>query len=76
MKPTVRRLEEEYKGRVEFRPLNIDDKANDETKQKLKFIGQPQFVILNPQGDVQASLNGMQTYETLKGKLEEALATK
>ncbi len=74
MKPTVRRLEEEYKGKVDFRPLNIDDTANDEAKLKLKFLGQPQFVILNAQGDIHASFNGMQRYETLKGKLEEVLA--
>ncbi len=74
MKPTVRRLEEEYKGKVTFKPLNVDDTANDEAKLKLKFLGQPQFVILNAQGDIHASLNGMQTYDILKGKLEEVIA--
>ncbi len=73
MKPTVGRLEEEFKGRVEFQALNIDDAANDEAKAKFKFLGQPQFVVVAPDGYVLSSRNGSQSYEALKADIEKAL---
>lgn len=74
MKPTVSRLEHEFEGRVEYRPVNIDAPDAAETKRKYKFIGQPQFVILNAQGEVVVSRNGFQAYETLKADIEAVLA--
>ena len=74
MKPTVGRLEEEFKGKVDFLALNIDESSNDEAKAKYKFLGQPQFVVVGPDGTVSTSRNGAQTYETLKTDIEKALA--
>jgi hypothetical protein len=74
MKPIVNRLEEEYKGRVTFQALNIDEASTGPAKKQYMFIGQPQFVIVGPSGDVLASRNGMQTYEKLKADIEAALA--
>jgi hypothetical protein len=74
MKPTVGRLEEEFKGRVDFKALNVDESANDESKQKYNFVGQPQFVIVGLDGAVLTSRNGSQTYESLKADIEKALA--
>jgi len=76
MKPVVNRLEEEYKGRVDFRPVNIDEAASQDPKTKYSFIGQPQFVVLGPKGEMLSSRNGMQTYDTLKADIEAALAAK
>ena len=75
MKPVVNRLEEEYTGRIDFRSLNIDDAVNDNAKVNYRFIGQPQFVVVGPDGKVIMSRNGMQRYETLKADLEKALAS-
>jgi hypothetical protein len=74
MKPTVSRLQQEFKDKIEFRSLNIDDPKNDAAKKQYKFVGQPQFVILSSDGAVTASRNGMQTYETLKRDLEAQIA--
>lgn len=74
MKPVVNRLEEEYKGRVEFQSLNIDDASTADAKAKYRFVGQPQFVIVSPKGEIIASRNGMQTYDRLKADIEAALA--
>jgi hypothetical protein len=76
MKPTVRRLEQEFDGRVEFKSLNIDKSDTAEAKKKYNFIGQPQFVVLNSRDQVVSSRNGFQEYETLKADLEAALAGK
>ena len=73
MKPTVSRLEQEYEGRIDFQALNIDETSED-VFNKYKFIGRPQFVVLNRNGDIVASRNGMVSYETLKADLEQVLA--
>jgi hypothetical protein len=74
MKPTVGRLEEEFKGKVDFKALNVDEATNDDAKTKYSFVGQPQFVVVGPDGSVLISRNGSQSYETLKADIEKALA--
>lgn len=74
MKPVVNRLEQEYEGRVEFRPINIDDASSQTAKDKYRFLGQPQFVLVGGQDTVLSSRNGMQSYEQLKKDIEAALA--
>jgi hypothetical protein len=73
MKPVVGRLEEEFQGRVEFRALNIDDADTIDAQQKYRFIGQPQFVILDQRGEILATHNGVVSYEKLKADVERAL---
>jgi thioredoxin-like negative regulator of GroEL len=73
MKPTVSRLEQEYEGRIEFVAYNIDETSQD-VFNKCKFIGRPQFVVLNPDGEIVSSRNGMVSYEALKADLEKVLA--
>lgn len=75
MKPIVNRLEEEYQGRVTFQALNIDEASTDPQKVQYKFVGQPQFVVVTPKGDVLVSRNGIQTYDRLKADIEAALTT-
>ena len=76
MKPVVNRLEEEYKGRVDFLPVNIDEASSQGAKTKYQFVGQPQFTVLGPKGEVLSSRNGMQDYAVLKQDIEAALAAK
>jgi thioredoxin-like negative regulator of GroEL len=75
MKPTVRRLQQEYSGKIEFKSLDIDNPANDSAKKQYNFRGQPQFVFVNSDGKVVVSRNGTQTYDSLKKDLEALLKT-
>jgi hypothetical protein len=73
MKPVVGRLEEEFAGRVEFRALNIDEASTIDAQQQYRFIGQPQFVVLDRAGEILVSRNGIIPFETLKADIEKAL---
>ena len=75
MKPVVGRLEEEFAGRVEFRALNIDEASTIDAQQQDRFIGQPQFVVLDRAGEILVSRNGIIPFETLKADIEKALAS-
>ncbi|MCS7061144.1 MAG: hypothetical protein RMN25_08240, partial [Anaerolineae bacterium] len=65
--------EEMFGNEVQFELINIDLPESAEAKQKYRFIGQPQFVIVNPDGEVVVSRNGFQTFERLRDDLNEAL---
>ncbi len=73
MKPTVSRLEEIYKDTVEFELINIDLPESSDAKLKYRFVGQPQFVIVKPDGEVLVSRNGYQQFERLRDDLNQAL---
>lgn len=73
MAPTVSRLEDEYKGRVDF--LMYDSAGLDEaTRQRYRYLAVPQFVIVGPDGEIAVSRLGYQTYDTLKADIESVLA--
>jgi thiol-disulfide isomerase/thioredoxin len=74
MKPVVNRLEEEYRGRVDFQALDVTEASSREAMTKYRFVARPQFVVVAPNGEVVASRNGIQTYEQLKADIEAALA--
>lgn len=73
MQPVVNKLAEAYQGRVTFLTLNIDEPQNREAMQKYRFVGQPQFVVVDVRGNIVASRIGIQTYEQLKADIEAAL---
>ena len=75
MKPAVSRLEEEFKDRVEFMMVDIDASDSVDAKRKYRFVGQPQFVVLKPDGEILVSRNGYQDFERLRADLNQALAT-
>jgi hypothetical protein len=52
MAPIVHGLEAEYEGKIQFAYLDIDDQRNEETKRSLGFIYQPEYYLLNGQGQV------------------------
>ncbi len=73
MAPTVSRLEDEYKGRVDF--LMYDSAGLDEaTRQKYRYLAVPQFVIVGSDGEIAVTRLGYQTYDTLKADIESVLA--
>jgi thioredoxin-related protein len=52
MAPVVHGLEAEYYDRVTFTFLDIDDPANEEFKSALGFRAQPQFFLLDENGEI------------------------
>ena len=52
MAPIVHGLEVEYNGKIQFVYLDIDDQRNEETKRSLGYIYQPEYYLLNSQGQV------------------------
>ena len=52
MAPVVHGLEAEYYNQVKFTFLDIDDPANDEFKRTLGFRVQPQFFLLDSNGNI------------------------
>jgi photosystem II stability/assembly factor-like uncharacterized protein len=75
MKPTVGRLEETFKDKVEFQALNVDEASNAEAMKKYNFVGQPQFVVIGVDGKILSSRNGSQSFDKLKEDIEKALAS-
>lgn len=58
MAPMVHRLEAEYFGRVQFTYLDADDPATQVFQQTLGFVYQPEFYLLDANGNVLAKLIG------------------
>ncbi len=52
MRPIVHGLGARYADQLVFTYLDIDDPANAELKRALKFRVQPQFVLLDGEGQV------------------------
>ena len=52
MAPIVHGLEAEYDSKIKFVYLDIDDQRNEEIKRSLGFIYQPEYYLLNGQGQV------------------------
>lgn len=52
MKPIVHGLEAQYTGKIQFTYLDVDDPATADLRQALRFRGQPQFVLLDGEGNV------------------------
>ena len=52
MAPIVHGLEAEYSGRLNFIYLDIDNPRNEQIKKQLDFRYQPQFLLIDGQGNV------------------------
>jgi len=73
MRPSVRRLEEEYQDQIDFHVLNIDDLSSLELMQKYQIAGIPTIVLLDAEGHVFRQLLGYLTEEELITAVEELL---
>ncbi|MBK6770424.1 MAG: hypothetical protein IPG72_15710 [Ardenticatenales bacterium] len=58
MKPVVHGLEDRYAGRIDFVYLDIDDDATAPLKEQLGFRGQPQFFLVDADGNTVQSWRG------------------
>lgn len=71
MAPIVHGLEAKYSDQMNFVYLDIDDPANDRFKQQLGFTFQPQFLLLDGEGNVLKQFAGIVPEEVL----EDAIVT-
>jgi NADP-dependent 3-hydroxy acid dehydrogenase YdfG len=70
MKPVVDRLEQQYKGKVEFKRFDVDNSAEGNqlmTQFNAKYV--PTFVFLNKDG----SVSGQKVGETSEADMKKAL---
>lgn len=74
MAPVVHGLEDEYWGQITFTYLNIDNPLNDRAKQQYEFRYQPQFFLLDENGNVIQQWIGSQPREALQEAFDAALA--
>jgi thioredoxin-like negative regulator of GroEL len=73
MAPMVHRLEAEYYGRVIFTYLDADDARTDMFKSQLGFFYQPEFYLLDGNGNLIEKLVGPVSEETFRKVLDENL---
>jgi hypothetical protein len=73
MQPTVRRLEETHGGRIIFTGLDIDDPLNADFKAQLQFRAQPQWVLLDGDGQVLKTWFGRVSEQEFATAFDEAL---
>ena len=73
MAPIVHGLEAEYSGQVRFSYLDIDDPANDEFKSALGFRYQPQFFLLDGEGNILQQWAGSASAEDFKAAFDDTL---
>ncbi len=73
MKPIVHGLEAKYGDRIQFTYLDIDDSRNDIFKKTLGFRAQPQFFLLDGNGNVIQQWFGFVPEEQLVRAFEDVL---
>ncbi|MBI5944616.1 MAG: hypothetical protein HY864_09620 [Chloroflexi bacterium] len=73
MAPMVHGLEAEYSGRVKFTYLDADDPNTDSFQRTLGFAYQPEFYILDADGNVLKKLIGHISEEEFRGLLNSYL---
>ena len=73
MAPVVHGLEAEYYDQVEFSYLDIDDPSNDEFKRILGFRVQPQFLLLDENGEIIQQWFGRVSADDFRTTFDEAL---
>ena len=73
MAPVVHGLEAEYHDKVKFSFLDIDDPANEEFKSTLGFRVQPQFFLLDENGEILQQWFGSVSAEDFRAAFDAAL---
>jgi hypothetical protein len=73
MKPIVHGLQAEYLEQIQFTYLDVDDAANAPFKQSLGFRYQPEFYLLDGEGNVVQKWIGPVTRESFVAAFELAL---
>ena len=73
MAPMVHGLEAEYFGKVKLTYLDADDPDTDAFQRTLGFYYQPEFYLLDENGNVLEKLIGFVSEEEFRSKFEQYL---
>ena len=73
MAPIVQALEAEYRNRLIFTYLDIDDPATRLFQRQLIFRTEPHFFLLDPQGRILRQWTGYVTPSQFRQAFQEAL---
>lgn len=73
MAPMVHGLEAEYFGRVKFSYLDADDPNTDSFQRALGFVYQPEFYLLDANGNVLKKLVGFVSADEFRSLFNENL---
>jgi hypothetical protein len=73
MAPIVHGLEVEYYDKIKFSYLDIDNPANDEFKSALGFRVQPQFFLLDENGEIIQQWVGSVSADDFRAAFDAAL---
>jgi len=71
MAPMVHGLEAEYSGKVKFSYLDADDSNTDQFQRTLGFAYQPEFYLLDADGNVLKKYIGFVSQEEFAAEFEK-----
>jgi hypothetical protein len=74
MAPFVHGLEEKFGDQMQFTYLDIDDPDTEPFKKALGYVGTPQFLLLDGNGEIITQWFGLVDPVELEKALNEALA--
>ncbi len=73
MRPSVRRLEEQYQDQVDFHLLNVDHLSSRDLALRYQVSAIPNIVLLDAQGNLVGQMVGFQTEAQLRTAIEQLL---
>jgi thioredoxin-like negative regulator of GroEL len=73
MAPMVHGLEAQYAGKIRFLYLDIDDPANQAAKREFGFSYQPEFYLLDGEGDLLQKWVGSVSQEQFEAVFAQVL---
>lgn len=73
MRPSVRRLEEQYDGLIDFHILNVDHLSTRPLALQYQVSAIPHIVLLDAAGDQVGQMIGFQTEEELAAAVDGLL---
>lgn len=74
MRPSVRRIQENYQDRIDFHILNVDNYSTTPLANRYRVSGIPMIVLLDASGEIFQTLIGYQEEATLIAAVEALLA--
>ncbi len=74
MNPIVDEVKKEYRSKVNFEYVSMDNKAGEERAAEYGVLGYPNLLILDSNGEQYSLLKGVVVKETIAGTLDNLLA--
>jgi thioredoxin-related protein len=75
MRPSVRRLQEQYQDQIDFHELNVDQSSTIDLARQYQVSGIPLIILLDPQGNLIGRLEGFQDDAMLQAAIDDLLAS-